>query len=1062
MSNWKLFSGVAAASLVAAAIVAPAQAQVTTSGVRGVVKDASGTAVSDATVTVVDTRTGFTRQSSTSDSGVFSLRNMNVGGPYTVSVSADGFQSFAVENVFVQLGDVATLDLAFPSADGDRTLDTVIVSASADDLVQTAIGPSASFDLSTLQTSPVINRDLKDIIRQDPRVFLDVSNQDGIQCGGASPRFNSLTVDGIGLNDGFGLNDNGYPTERSSFPFDAIQNVSVELAPFDVNYGIFTACNINAVTKSGTNEFHGSVFYDYTDDSLQGDTLSGESIDRPAFDESRYGFTLGGPIIKDKLFFFGAYEYFEGFEIFDRGPAGSGAGTEVEGLTQADLDRIVQIANDVYDYDPGGIPGSEAVDDEKYLFRLDWNINNNHRATATYLYNNSVTPTESDGDDNEFEFTNHLYARGAELHAYTAQVFSDWTPNLSTEFRYSYNEIDFTQRSLDGSDFGEVQVEVEDATVYLGGDDSRQSNELNYDVTTLYGAASYLYSDHLITVGAERLEYNIFNLFAQHTEGQWEFDTIDDFENGVLETFFYGNAASGNPADTSQEFAYEVNTLFVQDEFQLNGNLTVTAGLRYDYYTSDDEPVFNQNFVDRNGFDNTKTFDGESLLQPRLGLTYDVNDRLSLRGGLGLYSGGNPNVWLSNSFSNDGISNIQENSFGSLGVPGNLLDGSVTFVNDEEGLGRPIYGIPEDYVNAVENGTANSSVNAIDPDIEIPNSWKYAAGFTYDLDLPGKWGQGYRIDGDILYTDIQASFAVQDISRVVSGTAPDGRPIYTPTFGSRTNDFLLTNGETGSELVLSGSISKSYYDMKWADSLDWSLAYAYTDAENSASQVSAVAFSNYTGTATTDPNNLPVTTSNYEIPHRFTAKVSWEKAFFGEYVTRATLFGQAYQGPSQSFTFGGDAGDVFGDVNDFRNLLYVPTGPDDPLVEFGPDFDTDAFFAYVDDQGLTRGQITGRNDDEGQWTNQFDLYLEQEFPGAQPSHRTKGFITIENVGNLINDDWGQVYEASFFQTTSIVDLAGDLNAQGQYVYEEFRDRDAEARVTEESFWSLRIGVRYEF
>ncbi|GAB5458570.1 MAG: TonB-dependent receptor [Henriciella sp.] len=1061
MSNWKLLAGVAATSIMTAAIVAPAQAQVTTSGVRGEVTTPDGAPAANADVVISDSRTGFTRSVVTSNSGAFSARGMNVGGPYTITVSADGYQTFSVENVFLQLGDTANLALAFPSDSEERTLETVVVSGSAGGLVQTATGPSSTFTLSDLQNSPVINRDLKDIIRQDPRVHLDLSNQDGVQCGGASPRFNSLTVDGVGLNDGFGLNDNGYPTERSSFPYDAIQNVSVELAPFDVNYGTFTACNINAVTKSGTNEFHGSLFFDYTDDSLQGDTLSGEKIARPAFDEQRYGVSFGGPIIEDKLFFHVSYELFEGFTIFDRGPEGSGAGNEITNFTQADFDRILDISQRVYDYDPGGIPGAEPTEDEKILLRLDWNISNNHRATATYLRNEALTLTESDGDDDEFEFFNHLYNRGAELNAYSAQLFSDWTPNFSTEFRYSFNEVDFTQESVAGTDFGEVQVEVEDVTVYLGADDSRQSNDLNYDVTTLRGAGNYIWNDHSISFGAERLEYTIFNLFAQHTEGQWEFDTIDDFENGVLERFFYGNAASGNPLDVSQEFTYEINTLFLQDEYEFDNGIVLTAGLRYDFYTSDDEPRFNQNFVDRNGFSNTKTFDGESLLQPRIGLSWDYNEDLSLRGGVGLYSGGNPNVWLSNSFSNDGISNIQQSSF-ALPLPGNLLDGSVTFLNDEGDLGRPIYGIPSEYIDAVENGTANSTVNAIDPNIDLPANWKYAAGFTYNLDLPGKWGQGYRIDADILYTDIQSSFAVQDISRVQIGTAPDGRPIYDPTFGSRTNDFLLTNGAEGSELVLSGVISNSYSDLSWADDLEWSLGYAYTQAENSASQTSAVAFSNYSATATTDPNNLPVTTSNYEIPHRITAKVSWEKDLFGDLTTRATLFGNAYQGPPQSFTFGGDAGDVFGDVDDFRNLLYVPTGIDDPLVEFAPGFDTDAFFAYVDAQGLARGAITERNADEGQWTNQFDLFLEQELPGIKPDHTTKLFFTIENVGNLINDEWGQVHEASFFQTTSIVDLAGDLNASGQYVFEEFRDRDPESRITDQSFWNMRIGIRYEF
>ncbi|MEM8921708.1 MAG: carboxypeptidase regulatory-like domain-containing protein, partial [Pseudomonadota bacterium] len=329
MKNWKFSGGLAAAAMTAA-IIMPADAQVTTSAIRGSVVDAQGAAVPNANIVISDTRTGFTRDFQSSATGGFSARGMNVGGPYSVEVSADGFQTIRLDGVFLQLGDTTNLNLAFPAATADeRTLEAVVITANAGAVGQTAIGPSSTFDLATLQTSPVINRDLKDIVRQDPRVFLDLANQDGIQCGGASPRFNSLTVDGVALNDGFGLNDNGYPTERSSFPFDAIENVSVELAPYDVNYGIFTACNINAVTKSGTNEFHGSAFFDYTDDSLQGDTLSGETIDRPAFDEQRYGFSLGGPIIKDKLFFFGSYEYFEGFDIFERGPEGSGAGTEV-------------------------------------------------------------------------------------------------------------------------------------------------------------------------------------------------------------------------------------------------------------------------------------------------------------------------------------------------------------------------------------------------------------------------------------------------------------------------------------------------------------------------------------------------------------------------------------------------------------------------------------------------------------------------------------------------------------------------------------------------------------
>src|SRR5690606_11413390 len=235
------------------------------------------------------------------------------------------------------------------------------------------------------------------------------------------------------------LNSNGYPTERMPFPFDAVENVSVELAPFDVQYGSFTGCAINAVTQSGSNAFHGSVFFDYTDDSLTGDKIEGTNLAVPSFEEKRYGATIGGPIIRDRLFFFGAYERFEGVNVFGAGPEGSGAALEVPGTTVAEIDAIRNIAQTIYGYDAGDIPLSSPTIDEKYLLRLDWNISDRHRASLTYNYNEGSNLTRSDDDPNELEFAGHLYQRGAELKAYSGQLFSDWTDNFSTELRVAYN-----------------------------------------------------------------------------------------------------------------------------------------------------------------------------------------------------------------------------------------------------------------------------------------------------------------------------------------------------------------------------------------------------------------------------------------------------------------------------------------------------------------------------------------------------------------------------------------------------------------------------------------------
>ncbi|WP_019676700.1 TonB-dependent receptor [Arsukibacterium perlucidum] len=1024
-----------------------AMAQETSSAVRGVVTTEAGSTVANATVTVTDKRNGTTRTVTTNETGTFSARGLQVGGPYLLTVVGPTGRTQNIDNVFLTLGETQNLNVVIQQADVER----IAVTGSA--MTNSAYGsksPVANFGLNDLESLPAINRDLTDVVAADPRIYIDAGFSRGIQCNGASPRFNSLTVDGVKMNDNFGLNSNGYPTERMPFSYDALQQVAVEFAPFDVKYGGFTACNINAVTKSGGNEFKGSVFYDFTNQSLQGDKLEGTSLEQDDFDEKRYGINLGGALIKDKLFLFAAYEMYEGADTFTRGPADTNAGTPVAGLTQANLDRIAQIARDVYGYNVGAPIGSSPVEDEKLLVKLDWYINDAHRAALTYNYNDGGSVRESDGAAFNYEFSDHYYDRGAEFTSYVAQVFSDWTNEFSTELRLGYSELDNRQVNIGPGGLGEVQVRASSnprSTVFMGVDDSRQSNKLNYDTTFLKLAGTYSVGDHLIYAGYEFEEYNVFNLFVQHSIGEYRFYSIDAFEAGTPNEIYYGSGAgTNNPADAAANFGYAVHTLYAQDEYYFyDHDLTVTFGLRYDWYSSSDKPRVNDNFVNRYGFSNDNTFDGEGLIQPRLGINWNVNDQLEVRGGIGLYSGGNPNVWLANGYQNDGVTQIQITDR-SPGI--NLFDVPLS------GSGRPLFDIPQSYFDEVADASGDSAVNAVDPNFSLPKEWKYALGATYTFD------EGTVVMADMMYTVSKDQSIVRDISQVQTGTLFDGRPVYSSVEGNRSGDYLLTNASSDAkQFSFSTSASKSF-DF----GLDMTLAYAYIQSEDSNPMTSSVAGSNFGNYARSDFNNPGTATSNYETPHRFTFRATYKHDFFEGYTTSVSLLGSHNKGRPYSYTF---EGRIAGDTSTGRQLLYVPTGVSDPNVVWGANedgeaFDTDAFFAFVNNSGLSKyaGGIADRNEFYSDWWTKFDLRVTQELPGFMQGHKAKAFFVIDNLTNLLNDDWGVLYEASFPQTASVVDA--DINAQGQYVFNEFTNRDPQRRVATPSLWRMTVGIEYKF
>ncbi|MFK3870156.1 TonB-dependent receptor [Pseudoalteromonas rhizosphaerae] len=1023
----------------------------TTSAIKGQIKGPNGNPAAGTKITIVHVPSGSTKETETNDAGYFTAKGLRVGGPYSVVVDSDVFADQSFNNINLQVGADYPVNVTL---EPQSSIEQIVVTGRAISTMSGGTGPAATFTLDDLENTPAINRDLRDIIRIDPRVTVDDS-RGSINCGGGNPRFNSLTLDGVRMNDNFGLSSNGYPTVRAPFSFDAIEQVAVELAPFDVQYGGFTSCNINAVTKSGGNEIHGGMFFDYTNDSMKGDKIEGEDVDNGNYTEKRYGFNVGLPLINDKLFLFTSYEKLEGVQQFNYDPLGSS-------VSDADLARIQKITQDVYGYNAGGMPSSSPVEDEKILVKLDWNINDSHRANLIYNYNDGNTLSQSDTGSTRLSLDSHFFEQGAEFTSIVGSLYSDWSDNFSTEIRLGKSELDARVVSLDAaSSFGEFQIDtIDGGTVYIGPDDSRQSNDLNYDTTTAKIAGTYYFDQHTITAGYEYEKLDVFNQFVQHTQGEWNFDSIDDYEAGIAADVYYNNAAgTNNPSDAAASFSYSQNTFYIQDEYSFSDlDASLTFGLRYDQYSSDDKPTWNANYTKRYGFRNQATFDGLDLIQPRVGFEWYATDALEVRAGVGLFSGGNPNVWLSNSYSNDGITNIGTNR-----------ENVDLFNTPNVNNGKPGFEVPQDMydeVAGIQSGAGDAAVNAVDPNFEIPSEWKYSIGATYTTE------DEYVIALDYLYTKKRDSATIVDYAlrqkQDENGSllySFDGRPLYegkpdplsSDPNARRSGDLLLTNvdGDSGEASVISAAISKAY-----DNGISVQFAYAYTDSDDVNPMTSSVGSSNYGNLATSNPGNPGVSSSDYEIPHRFTLTLGYTNEFFDGYSTRFNLFGEAYKGLPYSFTYNGSDKN-FGDINSNRSrqLIYVPL-ENDPNVVYDADFDKVAFDQFIEDENLKRGEISGRNTQNSDWFVKFNFKVTQEIPGFMEGHKGEAFFVIDNLTNMLNDDWGVLKKGPFVSASM---LKTSIDDQGHYVYSEFTPKNANTTVQRNaSVWEMRVGVRYTF
>ncbi len=1037
----------------------PAFAQSTSASLAGRIIDAQGAPVASVSVDILHQPSGSKQSLVTDADGRFSTRGLRVGGPYTVTASKDGVDA-SRDDVFLLLAETASVTLTLASDAAELEAIEVVASSALSTFTPDNMGASTNITVEQIEELPSIGRSIGDYVRFDPRIVQTDKGRGELSAAGQNNRYNNVRVDGVPTNDQFGLNATGLPALNQPISIDWIQEFNVGISNFDVTQTDFVGANINAVTKSGGNEFSGGVYAVYRNNDLVGD----EPAKFTSFDdEYTVGAYVGGPIIKDTLFFFLGYEEFQrSSPAPDVGVVGSGASTIVQGLTQADLDRIISIAQTQYGLNIGGTALPPGVDntDEKLIAKLDWNINDAHRMTFRYNKTEGVDQVLPNLGRTAYSFSSNWWQSNISFENYALLLYSNWSDSFSTEANVSYSKYD----SLPTFDIRAPQVRVgvnSNATgVFFGTERSRQSNVLGVDTLTSYFAGDWFLGDHVVRMGFDYEANDVYNLFLQDTFGNYNFSSIDNFAAGNWTAFSFQALRPGVDSAAAQ-FEFANLGVFVQDTWTYSPNLNFQYGIRVDRNILDEKPPFNAAALTTFGYDNTLTTDGQTTVQPRLGFnyTFDTERASQLRGGVGLFQGSSPGVWLSNSFSNPGV----------------LTQG----VSLQNGSGFN----PNPDTQAPPLGTPPAAlVNFMSPDFQQPTVWKI--NFAYERELP--W-MGLVAGAEWLRNVTEQGVAFEHLNLgAARGILPDGRYFYwttvaptgfTATGNATTNSNRHNRNRSFTDVVVLKNTNKGMSDnltlsLNKPFENNWGarVAYTYGKSNEVSPGTSSVALSNWNGRAIFNPNEEANSSANYEIRDRYTGLFTYRLAFAEDFPTTLGLFYEGRAGRTHSYGFTGDAN---GDGIQGNDLFYVPLDGEVTFTASSSAADIAAFQAYIDSQdslSASRGSVAHRNGARSPYINQFDLRITQAIP-AGFGNRAEIFLDVQNIGNWINKDWGHIDEVGFPYNLGVARMAGVSG--GRYVY------DVSTYVNEttgaltlpstgradgvgQSRWSAQVGVRYEF
>ncbi|MGV8932657.1 MAG: TonB-dependent receptor [Luteimonas sp.] len=1072
--------------LVIALAAAPVFAQSTSAGVGGVVTSADGQPVVGAEVTITHVESGTVSRANTDASGRYIARGLRVGGPYSITINKAGAGTDTEENIYLALSQVNTVDATLKN--DVTTLATVQAVAAAGSEIFSAnkMGTGTNVSREQIESLPSANRNIQDYIRLDPRIA-QVSKADGaISAGGQNTRYNAIRIDGVSAGDPFGLEPNNLPTERQPVSIDAIEAINIDLANYDTTITGGTGAVIDAVTKSGTNEFHGSVYYAYRDKDMIRKDLRG--VEFNGFnDERTYGGTFGGPIIKDKLFFFANYEKYV------RSSPGTGLSETPYGkgfITDGDITAI-QNAAKTYGFEAGSLslPASSKTETEEKAIKLDWNINENHRAALRYnKFEQSVLRFPLI-DKSRVSLSSSWYALPKTYETIVGELFSDWSDNFSTEFKVAHKKYDAIRTPF--SNLPQIQIKgfgPNSDSVYLGTEQNTHVNIIGTKETSFFGAATWYAGDHTVKGGVDYSKSDILNFYGRNLNGAYVFNNVADFQSNAPASYVVRapRPNGGSYADIPAEYTLKNTGVFLQDTWAINYNLNVSFGVRVDIPDFSEQKLFNPLIQQTYGYDNTNTVDSK-LVQPRLGFnyTFDSDRPTQLRGGIGLFGGAAPNVWIAGSYQNTGLNYVEY----TVKTPADLAGRFTPGINPPyiPSTGTDPACVPV----ATKASCPRANVDIVEPGLKMPSVWK--TNLAFDHELP--W-YGIVASAELLLTDVKDALYIERLDLFdgngngATAIGQDGRPIFWNANGLNPNNsdrFGMTDGKKGAgtknyrpngigDVMLMRNTSKGKTNQltvslskpmtsDWA----WSAAYTHTTASEVSPLTSSQNTSNWGNTLIGTANENASYNSRYAIKDRFTGTLNWQHKFFGDNKTSVGVFYEGRSGRPFSYIFFNDTN---GDGANTNDLFYVPNGPGDVKFTGGVAMEQ-SFFAWLDQHPELKrfqGQIAPANEFNAKWVNNFDVHVAQEIPGFMKGHKAELALDIMNIGNMINKNWGLIDDYGFYSTARVANYAGIDPATGKYVYNftgttdtsEIQENNNDKGNTGVSRWSIQASFHYRF
>ena len=1038
-------------AITAALGVANVQAAETSTAVRGKIETVAGQSVTDAKITLIHLPSGTVKEVNVNESGEYRARGLRVGGPYNIMITSDGYEAKVYENVYLELND--TLDLSAKLATSS-SMEKIVVTGSADYFANS--GSSSVFTADDIRKAATVSRDLKDIVRANPLAVVDASGTQ-LSVAGSNPKYNSLTVDGVGVNDTFGLNSNGYPAQRPPVSLNAVDQVSIEYAPFNARASKFSGGVVNVVTKSGTNDFSGGVFFETVPfnggvtDEKNFDSWSQEyeTVEYTKEDlennETTFGAHLGGALIQDELFFFASYEEWEKDVISTYNPRT----LEGHNVSTQEVQQVLNALSGTYGIsdDFGSAPAPDS--DKKLLVKLDWNISDDHRADLTISSQENAAARNYTDSDRTVNLASNAWSQDSDTFIVTGHVFSDWNADFSTELNIAYK--DYEQASNTSSNLGEISVRTGGGSIVAGQDQNRHGNVLRNETLSFGFHGLYLVDDYEYKFGLEIDNVENFNLYARHAAGTWSFDSIEDFENKAPSSVSYDNAFTNDMND----LAYSVDTtqiaLYGEVNTELTDDVVVTAGVRYERLTVDGKPTLNQNYLAEYGVDNQENLDGLDIFLPRIGVEWTVNDDLTVRGGVGRFAGGMPLVWVSNAYTNDGVTLVA--------APSDAKERAISNPNNVV-FDR----VPGVLQNSLVSGDGNT--NTIAKDFEAPSDWRYQVSADYTFDIPGI-GDNFQWFTEFTYVERENYQYWIDEARVDNGKRlADGERIVWDNRWDNTDryDLQMVNiDDGGTSRIFTTALNK-----KFDNGVNLNMSYTNQNVDEVNPGTSSTATSNFQYEVTTNRNTPEMGRAYYEVEHRFVLNLGYDTEFFEGYETSFNLFYERKSGRPFSYTLGFHEDRDLGDQSRFYKadtyLPRLPSGPNDAAFDFSR-VSYEETLAVMEEAGLTgyAGGVVPKYVANQPWQTNMDLAITQELPGFTEGHKGELYFIIDNFANFLNEDWGKIYDKRFPQSI-LFDF--ETNDQGQYQlrnpYGGRNLNNYDDFDPERSSWSMKVGVRYSF